>query len=244
MAQRIFLAALALAAAACAPVAPTIFAQTQAPDQKSGEDPNASAARPTRAEVFAANSVEGSRYSNRALGLTFEIPNKMGVESAPEPSGALPETSGRGTDPPSNPVQRQAQEQTIHLLSLADHSPAAASSPAQILVLAYDLGAEKYSNQEIVAEIAAGMSASPGEWQASDAPHEQSYGGKKFWQQGLKGAVGIGSRQVSVYVEILATQCRGYAVAWTVTAATEERLAALTKIFPTIRFEAATSRTP
>jgi len=234
MAQRIFLAALALAAAACAPVAPTIFAQTQAPDQKSGEHPNAPPARPTRAEVFAANSVEGSRYSNRALGLTFEIPNKMGVESSPE-------TSGRGTDPPSNPVHRQAQEQTVHLLSLADRSPAAASSPAQILVLAYDLGAEKYSNQEIVAEIAAGMSASPGEWQASDAPHEQSYGGKKFWQQGLKGAVGIGSRQVSVYVEILATQCRGYAVAWTVTAATEERLAALTKIFQTIRFEAPTN---
>jgi len=108
-------------------------------------------------------------------------------------------------------------------------------------VLAYDLGAENYSNQEIVAEIAAGMSAGPGDWQASDAPHEQSYGGKKFWQQGLKGAVGIGSRQVSVYVEILATQWRGYAVAWTVTAATEERLAALTKIFQTIRFEAPTN---
>jgi len=104
-----------LAAAAGAPATPKISAQAQEParesggaadaqqkssadsEKKSGErSPAAAATRPTRAEVFAANSIEGSRYSNRALGLTFEIPNKMAVESAPEASGAPPEISGRG----------------------------------------------------------------------------------------------------------------------------------------------------
>jgi hypothetical protein len=227
MARQKFFAALA---AACALAAPALCAQTQ------------TQSRPARAEVFAASSVAGSQYTNRALGLTFKIPNEMRVESAAaakKTEGAghrAPEASGHGTDPASDPAHPQAQEQTIHLVSLADLPSSAAPSPAQILVLAYDLGDEKFSNQEIVAGIVSGMSSEPGDWQAGDTPHEQTYGGKKFWQQGLKGTIPFGGRTISVYVEILATQCRGYAVAWTLTAATEERLAALTKIFPTIQF--------
>lgn len=243
----IFAAAAAVFAFAARPLAAQALAQQSSvaasPQQKSPVDSEKKSgerteAPPTHAEILAANAVEGARYSNRALGISFEIPDKMGVESA----SATKETEDAGhraahrTDPASDPAHQQAETQTIHLLSLADRSAGAASSPAEILVLAYDLGAEKFSNEDIVAGISSGMSAEPGDWQVTDAPHAQEYGGKKFWQQGLKGVIRFGSHSISVYVEILATQCRGYAIAWTVSAATQERLDALAKFFPTIKF--------
>ena len=261
MLRQMIFAALA---AACLTAAPRLLPQSpepvaKAPAQEAGAaasvpekpaagsknnsaDPSQAApGRPARAEIIAANSVEGSRYSNRALGFSFEIPNEMGVEGALTAKEILDagHRAAHASDPASDPVHRQAEAQTIHLISLADRPSSAASGPAQILVIAYDLGAEQFSNQEIAAAIAAGMSAEPGEWQVTDAPHEQEYGRAKFWQQGLKGTIPFGGRTISVYVEILVTQRRGFAVAWDLSASSQERLDALLKSLETIRWEAA-----
>ena len=211
------------------------------PESSADDKSQATSKRPTRAEIIAANSVATSRYTNRTLGLSFEIPAGMTIEDAAT-SKQIEDAGHRAAyanDPASDPAHQQAQTQTIHLISLADHPSDPASSPAQILVLAYDLGSETFSNQEIVAGIAAGMSAEPGEWQVTDAPHEQEYGGAKFWQEGLKGAIQFGSHTLSVHVQILVTQCHGFAVAWNLSASSQQRLDALAKSLKTIQFAAA-----
>jgi hypothetical protein len=236
--------------------APGLWAQLQDPKQQPGataitpENPaptseksegsgtQTSSTRPTPAEIIGANSVAGSRYSNSVLGLSFEIPSGMTAENALttkqiEDAG---HRAAHGSDPASDPVHQAAQARTIHLLSLVDRPASSASSPAQILVLAYDLGSESFSNQEIVANIAAGMSGGPGDWRMTDPPREQQYGGAKFWQEGLKGVVQFGSHSISVYVQILVTQCRGFALAWNLTAGSLERLEALAKSLKTIQF--------
>lgn len=211
--------------------------KSAASENTAGNNSQANPTHPTHAEIIAANSVADSRYTNSVLGLSFEIPSGMSVEGARtlkeiEDAG---HRAARGSDPASDPVHQQAEVQTIHLWSLVDRPAKGDSAPAQMLVLAYDLGSAKVSNEEVVAGIAGGMMAGPGDWRVIEPVRELEYTATKFSQEKLKGFVRFSSYSVSVYVEILATQCKGYALAWSLTASSRERLDSLAKSLDTMR---------